>query len=463
MSHRTATTIRYDGLSLWHGDRALDWTPRPGLTRDQRVDVVIVGAGFTGLWAARYLAEADPTLEILVLEAEVAGFGASGRNGGWCSALFPASLDALAALPGSSRERALAQHDTMCAGVDEVGRESSRLGTPFTKGGTIVLARTAAQLRRAREEAEHAHAWGRDDLQLLDQPSSEQIVRAAGVLGATYTPHCATVHPARLVRRLAEDVESRGVTIAEQTRVTRIEPGRVTTERGTVRADVILRATEGYTPTIEGQQRNLAPVYSLVIATEPLSAVIWEQIGLAERTTFSDHRHLIIYGQRSHDDRLVFGGRGAPYHFGSSIEPEFDCNPRVFRDLRKTLVDLFPVIESARITHQWGGVLGIPRDWCASVGLDASTGLGWAGGYVGDGVGTTNLAGRTLRDLVLGRSTVLTALPWVGHQSPKWEPEPLRWLGVNAGLQAMTVADHEESLTGRPSRIARAMSGFVGH
>ena len=124
---------------------------------------------------------------------------------------------------------------------------------------------------------------------------------------------------------------------------------------------------------------------------------------------------------------------------------------------------MFPVLSDVAFTHAWGGPLGVPRDWCASVGLDRSTGLAWAGGYVGDGVSTTNLAGRTLRDLVLERDSEITALPWVQHRSRRWEPEPLRWLGINAGLRAMTWADHEERLTRRESRIAKLMAPMIGH
>ncbi len=178
-----------------------------------------------------------------------------------------------------------------------------------------------------------------------------------------------------------------------------------------------------------------------MIATEPLPEDTWAQIGLAGRPTFGDYRHLIIYGQRTADGRLAFGGRGAPYHYGSAVRPEFDRSPPVFRALRRSLAELFPALGEVRVTHAWGGPLGVPRDWCASAGLDRATGLGWAGGYVGDGVATTNLAGRTLADLVLGHDTELTRLPWVGHRSPSWEAEPLRWLGANAGLQAMSWAD----------------------
>jgi glycine/D-amino acid oxidase-like deaminating enzyme len=211
-------------------------------------------------------------------------------------------------------------------------------------------------------------------------------------------------------------------------------------------------------------RRAIAPVYSLMIATEPLPAAVWDEIGLAGRQTFGDLRHLIIYGQRTADGRFAFGGRGAPYHLGSAVRPSFDQVPGVFAALRETLAELFPVLGRSgfRVTHHWGGPIGVPRDWCASVGLDRSSGVAWAGGYVGDGVSTTNLAGRTLADLILGTSSELTGLPWVGHRSPDWEPEPLRWLGLNAGLQAMNLADRQEARTGRPSSVARFMGRFLG-
>ena len=426
--------------------------------------MAIVGAGFTGLWTAYYLAEAAPHLRIAVLEAEVAGYGASGRNGGWCSALFPASMASLAALAG--RPAAIAQHRSMQASVDEVARVAASEGidAQVAKGGTIVLARSPAQLSRARHEVAEARTWDRDesDVRLLGRDAARRILNATGTLGGIYTPDCAALHPARLVRGLAEAVERRGVHLFEATPATSIGPRLVRTPHGTVRADHVVRATEGYTPRLAGHARTVVPVYSLVIATEPLAPEVWAEIGLGRRETFSDHRHLIIYGQRTADDRLVFGGRGAPYHFGSRVRPSYDRDERVFARLYATLLELFPVLRGTAVSHAWGGPLGISRDWCASVGLDRATGLGWAGGYVGDGVSTTNLAGRTLRDLILGDDTELTRLPWVGHRSPMWEPEPLRWLGINAGLRTMGLADAEEALTGRPSIVARVVAPLLG-
>jgi glycine/D-amino acid oxidase-like deaminating enzyme len=428
------------------------------------VDVAIIGAGFTGLWTAYYLAKARPDVRIAILEKEVAGLGASGRNGGWASALFPSSLETLAKAAGT--EGALAQHAAMRATVDELIAVTTAEGikADVFKGGTVVLARTPTQLRRAEAEVADARSWGRgeDDIVLLEACQARGRVNGAGTLGATYTPACAAVHPAKLARGLARVVSDMGVAIYEGTTVTGFAPHSMTTDRGTVTAEYVVRATEGFSAALPGAQRAVIPVYSLIIATEPLPCSVWDEIGLADRETFSDGRHLIVYGQRTADDRIVFGGRGAPYHFGSAIKPEFDHEPRVFEALRKTLVEMFPALRDARVTHQWGGPLGIARDWHASVGLDATTGIGWAGGYVGDGVTTTNLAGRTLRDLILGERTELTALPWVGHRSRQWEPEPLRWMAVNAGLRAMTIADAEERVTRRSSLAARLMSPFMG-
>ena len=458
------TAAAYARLSLWHETAGEDWTPRPSLPGDTDADVVVVGAGFTGLWTAYYLLHDEPALRVVVLEAEVAGFGASGRNGGWCSALFPTSEQSLARSAGAAAARDLrrALQDT----VDEVGRVSAAEGIDahYAKGGTLVAARTPAQLRRAQREVDDARGLGigPEDLRLLGHEEARRRLDVTDLLGATWTPHCARVHPARLVRGLARAVERRGGVVHERTPVTALQAGSVDTPHGRVRARHVLRATEGYTARLPGLRRAVAPVYSLMLATEPLPRTFWDTVGLARAETFADHRHLIIYGQRTADDRLAFGGRGAPYHFGSAIRSPYDRDAGVHAELERTLRELFPALGHARVTHTWGGPLGIARDWMASVRLDPATGLGSAGGYVGDGVGTSNLAGRTLADLVLRRDTPLVRLPWVHHRSPRWEPEPLRFLGVNAGLRLTAAADLEERLTRRPARLAGALARLTG-
>jgi glycine/D-amino acid oxidase-like deaminating enzyme len=454
----------YRRLSLWWDRLPGPLGSRPSLRGDTTVDVAVVGGGLTGLWTAFYLAGADPTLRIAVVERDVVGFGASGRNGGWCSALFAASEARLDQVGGAGAGTAM--RHAMEATVGEVARvvEDEHIACDFAGGGTVVLARTPVQWERTRDEVAAARARGidEDDLRLLSAAEASDLIGATDILGGTYTPHCAAVDPARLVRGLAEVVERRGVTIFEHTEARAVRPGTVETDRGVITASTVIRATEGYTRTLLGQERTLVPVYSLMIATEPLSEAFWAEAGLSGRETFSDHRHLIIYGQRTADDRMAFGGRGAPYHFGSAIRPEFDCDRAVHESLRTALVELFPALADAAITHRWGGPLGIARDWFPSVGLDRGTGLGWAGGYVGDGVSTTNLAGRTLRDLVLGHQTEITSLAWVGHRSKRWEPEPFRYTGINAGLRLAASADHAEERTGRSTWRSGVLERMLG-
>ncbi len=434
------------------------------LSEDVTADVVIVGGGYTGLWTAYHLQMQAPDLRVTIVEAEQAGFGASGRNGGWCSALFPASLPKIARKYGVAAAQAMqsTMHDTVAAIHTTIKREGWQVDA--AAGGTVMAARTPVQLQRAEEEITiwRRFGFGAEDYRLLTAVETTDRLAATDVLGGLYTPHCMAIHPAKLIRELATTVVARGVTLYEDSPAVSLTAGIVRTDHGSVQAPIVVRATEGYTATIPGHHRDLVPVYSLMLATEPLSAATWDQIGLAERETFTDLRNLVIYGQRTADDRIAFGGRGAPYHFGSSIKPEFDQNSLVFQQLWATLIDLFPVIVNREVTHTWGGPLGVPRDWFASCGLDRTTGLAWSGGYVGDGVGTSYLGGATLADLILDQSTERTGLAWVNHRSRRWEPEPLRWIGTNLGLRTMTAADTAEDRTAKPSTRARLFSRLLG-
>ncbi|TDQ03652.1 MULTISPECIES: NAD(P)/FAD-dependent oxidoreductase [unclassified Leifsonia] len=460
----------YRTVGFWFDSIAADedgFRPRPGLDADADVDVTIVGAGLTGLWTAYYLQERDPSLRILLLEKEVAGFGASGRNGGWCSSLFPWSASKLDARYG--RDAAVGMRQAMVDTVDEVGRvaETEGVDIDFARGGTVTFARSKPQVAAARAEFEESERYGVDRVALWGTETVRSRFGVRDALAATYTPACARIHPAKLVRGLARVVERRGATIAEGTEVLSWDAGTVQVRSGgsarTVRAGTVVNATEGYGSQLPQVGRRILPLYSLMIATEPLPDATWERIGIEHGQTFTDFRNLIVYGQRTADNRFAFGGRGARYHLGSAIRPGHDRSPRVRDHLIHTLYDLFPDAAGARITHHWGGPLGVPRDWHASVGYDRDAREAWAGGYVGDGLSTTNLAGRTLADLLTGSRTDLTMLPWVGHRSPRWEPEPLRFAGANAGLVAMESADLEESVTRRASVIARTLSPLIGH
>jgi glycine/D-amino acid oxidase-like deaminating enzyme len=458
--------VSYADLSLWHETVDEPLARRPSLPGDRDADVVIVGAGYTGLWTGYFLLRQRPSLRIVILEREIAGFGASGRNGGWCSSIFPASWRRLARDGG--REVVQRVQAVLDRSVDEVGAIAAEEGIDchYRKGGYVSVARNPAQWIRAQAEVRAARDWGigPETIDLLGRAEAESRLRASRVEGGTLVRHCAALHPARLVRGLARVVERRGATIYEGTTVVRAAPRRVETDRGTVRANVVLLATEGYTPALAGRHRDLIPMYSLMVATEPLDGSVWDGIGLEARETFSDKRHLRIYGQRTADGRIAFGGRGAPYHFGSRVEPGFDRHAGVHSMLRSVLLDLLPGLPPAvRFTHAWGGNLGIPRDWYPSVRFDAGTGMGFSGGYVGDGVALSHVAGRALADLVLGVDSELTRLPFVGHRSPRWEPEPFRWLGVNAVTEIFRSSDRVEARTGRPARRAAWFWRAIGH
>ena len=464
LSGTPEANTRFRETSFWFDSLAESGidalVPRAALPGDRDVDVAIIGGGLTGLWTAYYLLAENPRLRIAVLEKHIAGFGASGRNGGWCSALFPASSASLERLHG--RDAAVAMRRAMVDTVGEVGRVAEREGIDcdFVQGGTIGLARSRVQLAAAQAEVAEAHHFGVDFLEMRDAKNSP---RATAVLGSSFDPACARLHPAKLVRGLATLLEARGVSIFEQTEVLSYTPHRVATARGTVTATTIVVATEGYSATFRENRRRTLPLYSLMIATEPLEDSQWEDIGIPHGATFSDYRHLLIYGQRTADNRFAFGGRGARYHWGSSVKPAYENVPRVFSQLESTLCEMFPQARKAHITHRWGGPLGVPRDWHASATYDQNTGIAQAGGFVGDGLSTTNLAGRTLAHRITGRESALTVLPWVDHHSPRWEPEPLRFLGANLGLLAMGIADAEEKITRRRSIAARLMGPLIGH
>ncbi|MFE2531716.1 NAD(P)/FAD-dependent oxidoreductase [Streptomyces sp. NPDC059371] len=455
------------GISFWYADDGLP-APREPLPGDATADVVVVGGGYTGLWTAYYLKKAAPSLRVTVLEQKFCGYGASGRNGGWLYNGI-AGRDRYAKLHG--QEAAVRLQRAMNATVDEVVRVAADEGieADVHQGGVLEVAYTPAQL--ARLKAFHAHelSFGEKDRELYGAKETAERIRVADAVGSTWTPHGARLHPVKLLKGLAAAVEALGVTIHEQTPVTEIRPQHAVTPYGTVRAPYVLRCTEGFTANLKGQKRTWLPMNSSMIATEPLTDGQWAEIGWEGRETLGDMAHAYMYAQRTADGRIALGGRGVPYRFGSRTDNDGRTQQSTIDALYEILVRLFPSLTGVQVSHAWSGVLGVPRDWCATVTLDRSTGLGWAGGYVGSGVATTNLAARTLRDLVRQDSghagaTELTALPWVGHEVRKWEPEPFRWIGVHGMYATYRTADRRERTTHSPesSRLARIADRVAG-
>ena len=438
--------MRSDGavtgrVSHWYRELPASRAALPG-RRD--ADVCIVGAGFTGLWTAYYLKRADPSLRIVMLEARFAGFGASGRNGGWATALPPGDRNRLAKNYG--RERVLAWQQALISAIDEVVEVARReeIDADVVKSGNLRVARTPAQHARLLAELDEDRSWGHGAT-LLSKDEAARRIAVADLVSAACTPHCARVQPAKLVRGLAAVVERMGVAIYEETPVSAVQPGCAETPLGDVVAPIVLRATEGFTASLPGLRRRWLPMNSSMIATEPLPPDMWDAIGWTGSETLGDCAHAFFYAQRTADGRIAIGGRAVPYRFGSRIDRDGDIGRGTVARLTAMLHAALPQTREARIAHGWCGVLGVPRDWNAGVGFDDKTGLGWAGGYVGHGVTAANLAGRTLSDLVLRRRTELTGLPWVNHRSRDWEPEPLRWIGVRGMYAAYRLADWHES------------------
>jgi glycine/D-amino acid oxidase-like deaminating enzyme len=459
----------YSDRSLWLGTLAEPIVPRARAEGDIAADVVVVGAGFIGLWTAYCLVRADPARQVVVLEAETAGFGAAGRNAGFVSAGIAGQPEAYLAHGGWEGVRRAER--AMVEGIDWVGQVVAEEGIEcgWTKGGSLRIATSPAQWGRVRAgvAGRRRRGLGEDDVQLLTAAEVASRVRVSGVIGGAYTPHCARVHPGRLVRGLAAACERRGVRIFERSPVARMQPGRVdcapSGERppATVRAPIVVQATEAFTVDLPGQHRDYMPVFSHMIATEPLDDATWDAIGWANCETVADQRHLFTYAQRTADGRIALGGRGAWYRLGSAIRPGDERPPALHAKLERTLRAWFPAAAGAAVTHRWGGVFAVPRDWSMSITFDRARGQARAGGLAGHGLVASSLCGRTLADLILQRDTGLTSLPWVGHRSGRWEPEPARVMAQRLITAVLASADRVEDAGRGPAGRTRLVRRFT--
>jgi glycine/D-amino acid oxidase-like deaminating enzyme len=425
----------YSKYSFWLETCGEPLVPRPALATSIDVDVAILGGGYTGLWTAYYLLRSNPELKVAVFEKEIVGFGASGRNGGWCSSKFPVTPGMLEHRYGRERARDLML--AMNATVEEVGRvcAEENINAHFHKGGILTLARGDHQLPALQSAFEAYSRLGlQEQYQLLSAGQAQERVRATNVRGALYAKENASIHPARLIRGLARAVERRGGTIYEQTAVTNFAGGsspRLITAAGEVRANrAIVLAGESYLSRLSKLHRSLLPVYSLIALTAPLTEAQWDAIGWRDRESLASCNYTVDYLTRTADGRILFGSRGAPYRFGSKISDDQDRHSHTHHRIQETVVEWFPVLNGVAFTHHWGGPVGMPRDWMPMTAFDPATKIATARGYTGQGVSTTNLTGRVLAELISGRRTELSQLPIAQRHSPLWEPEPLRWIAV---------------------------------
>lgn len=445
----------YAKYSFWLENSGDDLTPRPPLDGSISVDVAILGAGFTGLWTAYHLLKRDPSLKVVVVEAEIAGFGASGRNGGWCFAGFPYPPLKLKERYGLDAARAvsLAMYDS----VDDVGRvcEEEGIDAHYAKGGELEIARATYDLPKLEEMYDEFRAIGLEDhYELFDAAQTRERIRVASAVGSFWNKEGAAIQPARLARGLARAVERHGGTIYEQTRVVDYVPGplpRLDTDRGNISAKAIVLAGEGYLSRLPKLRRRIVPATSHIVLTEPLSDDLWRQIGWERREVVGGFGTTGAYLNHTADGRIAFGPYRGKYPFNSTITDALDRREDIFAHGRRSALEWFPMLAEAgvRFTHSWGGVFGIPRDHMPIMRYDRRTGVAMGYGYTGEGVATANLSGRVLADLITEADTELTRLPMTYHQPIDWEPEPIRWMGYSIVRRGRYRADQEVERTGQ--------------
>jgi glycine/D-amino acid oxidase-like deaminating enzyme len=432
----------YATYSFWLEHCGDDLTPRAPLSGSIRADVAILGAGFTGLWTAYHLLQREPSLNVVIVEKEIAGFGASGRNGGWCFSGFPYPPGKLTERYGRDAARSVAR--AMYDSVDDVGQVCEREGIDahYAKGGELEIARAAYDLPKLQELYDEQRALGLEQhYELLDAAQTAERIRVAGAVGAFWNKEGAAIQPARLARGLARAVERHGGVIYEQTAVTDYVPGplpRLDTARGNISANVIVLAGEAYLSSLPKLRRRIIPATSHIVITEPLSDDLWRQIGWERREVVGGFGTAGAYLNHTADGRIAFGPYRGKAPFNSRITDDLDRPEDVFEHGRQSALQWFPMLREAgvRFTHSWGGVFGVPRDHMPIMRYDQHSGVALGYGYSGEGVATANLSGRVLADLITERDTELAHLPMTRHQPLDWEPEPLRWLGYKVVRRA---------------------------
>jgi glycine/D-amino acid oxidase-like deaminating enzyme len=423
------------------------YTPGPPLAGDVRADVAIVGAGFTGLWAAHFLLQADPALKVTVIERDVVGYGASGRNGGFAMTLLSRSLHDLVQQFGL--EPARLAHRAVAASIDAIGCFGTEHGVScdYEKNGFIGLATDESQVPRVEADRRAAEQLGLEDVRFLSGDELRRHLQSPLFRCGLEERTSALLNPAKLVRGMARVVRQQSAIVYEQTPVDRIEPGSagvdIHTPLGTVHADQVVLATNAYSVQFPELRRWLIPLYSYIVLTEPLTEAQWASIGWQGRQGLEDKRTFIHYFRPTADGRILMGGEDAPYHYKSSILPEHDRNARVFTILQRDLQAFFPQLQGVRFTHGWGGPVAVTSRFVPTFGTLAGGRVHYGFGYSGHGVAPTHLGGQILRDLVLGRESELTQLCFVRAKPIAFPEEPLRWVGVNLARRRLLRQDRK--------------------
>ncbi len=431
----------YAEKGLWHATYG-QYEPSPALAGSIKADVAIVGGGFTGMATAYYLLKAEPSMKVVVLESEVVGYGASGRNGSFAMTVVGLGLELLARLKG--RDRAIAAHRYLERAVDTVGElvDGEELDCDYIRPGFLRMATTPAYEKKIRREIELAHSLGIEGIEWLEKDEARQRVNSEHYLGAWWEPRMALVNPLKLVREMKRVVTGLGATVHEGTPVGSIErPGtyRLRTPGGTLDAERLVLATNAYSDLLPQVRRKQVPAWTYVIATEPLTDEQLEPVGWQGFEGVEDARNLIHYYRRTPDNRLLMGG--GPVGFGFGRDMDRDSNPAAWAHLEAHVADLFPSLAGARIEHRWGGPFSVTTDLTPALGYIGDPRAVYSVGCIGHGVAMTHLNGQTIRDLILERHTELTDHFFVNRRVLPWPPEPVR-LGVSLALRSyLTLED----------------------
>lgn len=422
--------------------------PAPSLEGRLEVDVAIVGGGYTGLWTAYHLTEADPSLRIAVLEGESIGSGASGRNGGFAMTLLDLSLALLRRNHGD--EGARRAHEAVARSVTEIGAtiEAEGIDCEWKHGGLMVVATNPGQLERLQLDHRAAEELGLEGFTWLDGRSARAELDSPTYLAGLREEHCGVLHPAKLAHGLARVLEGRGVKIFEQTPAEHIDevPAgmRVRTPRGRVDAEQVVLATNAWAAHQPWVPDEVVPLYTYIALTEPLTDAQWDAIGWDSHCGVEDKRNFVHYYRRTLDGRILWGGSDGIIYRNGRISPRLDRHDGTLARLQRTFRRTFPQLASVRFTHHWGGPVAITANFVPVFGTRREGRFHYGIGYNGHGVAPSHTGGKILAAKVLGGDDELGDLCFVDRKAARFPAEPIRWLGAEASRRALLRQDDQQ-------------------
>ena len=420
------------------------YTENPPLSGDIECDLAIIGGGFTGLSSAYYIKKHDPSMKIAVLEAQVIGFGASGRNGGFAMPLLGWDLTYLLWILGKERGKLAHDYSVDCVRNTRKLVEEEKIDCDYEWVGLMEVARTPFQLRLLEKEVRHYNEIGYPEVEFLDSAALKKHLNSAIHIGGRRDPTTAVLNPAKMARGLKAVDEKLGVSIFERTPVIEYNPGptiELVTPKGRVRAKNMIIGTNAFSMYLKFKHRYFVPMFTYIILTEPLDEKRYKELGWVGREGIESERMFVHYLRITADNRLLFGGRDAPYYYGNSVVGH-DRHPRIFEGLDKDMRAMFPMLKDTKITHRWGGSVAVTLNFVPTFGRHPDHhNVFWGLGYCGHGVALSLNAGRILRDLLFELDTDLVKLPIVNNKLVPLPPEPLRFFVANGIRDLLRIFD----------------------